>query len=291
MSFKETFNRKDFVFTAELPLTPDSTEDSLVADAKLLGDSVDGYLLTDNQYGQPHMSPVGAAGILINNGLDPIVQLSCRNRNRIALMGELLAARAIGIDSLMLVQGGFLPEDYKPRPKAVTDMSVNELVATASLINEDEKLGTSRNFLIGTSATVHETVPNWRPKVLLTKADSGAHLIITQVCLDIELLRHYVAALVSQRMVRRMSVIASIAVAFSAELAEWIRDNRYKAIVPDATIERLRRSAEQADEGIGFYAEIVREIAAIPGISGINFAAAGYLENIPEVIAASGINH
>ena len=91
-------------------------------------------------------------------------------------------------------------------------------------------------------------------------------------------------------MVRRMSVIVSIAVVFSAELAEWLRDNRYNAIVPDASVERLRQSSQPADEGIEMCAEIVREIATIPGISGINFVAAGDLESIPKVLAVSGIN-
>ena len=290
MSFKEALRNKDFVVTVELPLTPDSTKEALIADAELLRDSVDGYLLTDNQYGQPHMSPSLAASILLNNGFNPILQLSCRNRNRIALMGELLGARAIGVDSLMLEQGGFLPEGYKPRPKAVMDMDAKELIGLAKVINEDEKLGASRNFLIGTSATVHETAPNWRPKELLAKADSGAQLIITQLCLDIDLLRGYVDSLVSQQLVRRMSVIASIAVVISAELTEWLRGNRYRAVIPDPVIERLRQASVPADEGIDMCADLVRDIAAIPGISGINFAAAGNLESIPKILAASGID-
>ena len=160
--------------TAELPLSPDSTGETVVAGADLLRECADGYLLTDNQYGRTHMSPVAAASILLNHGFNPIMQLTCRNRNRIALLGELLGARAMGIDSLLLARGGKVPDGYKARPKAVMDMDSKELIATAGMINRDESLGSETEFLIGTSATVHEPVPNWRPEELMAKADIGA---------------------------------------------------------------------------------------------------------------------
>ena len=131
MGFRDALASKDFVITAELPLTPDATEKSLVDDATMLEGCVDGILLTDNQYGRPHMAPSSAASILLRNSFDPIVQISCRNRNRIALLGELLGARAIGVDTLVLVRGSKLPNSYKPRPKAVMDMDAKELIVTA----------------------------------------------------------------------------------------------------------------------------------------------------------------
>ncbi len=291
MSFKQALRSKDFVVIAELPLTPDSTSESVLAEAGMVRDCVDGYLLTDYQYGQPHMAPSAAASILLNNGFDPILQLSCRNRNRLALIGEILGARAIGVDSLMVVRGSKIPEDYKPRPKVVMDMDAKDLIAMAKLINEDEKLGAPHDFLIGTSATVHYPTPDWHPEELLAKADSGAQLIITQGCFDTDALRSYMKFLVSQQLVRRVSVIVSIAVILSAELAVWIRDNRRRAIVPDSTIERLRQAADPSEEGIELCAGIVREIAEIPGISGLNFAASGNLDTISRTLAMSGIRH
>ena len=124
MAFRDALNIKDFAVSAELALTPDSSRASILADAEIACDYVDGFLLTDNQYGQPHMAPSAAASILLGGGYSPILQLSCRNRNRIALLGELLGARALGIDSLMLVRGSKVPEGYKPRPKAVMDIDL-----------------------------------------------------------------------------------------------------------------------------------------------------------------------
>jgi len=289
MSFKKALSSKDFVFMAELPLTPETTCNRMLTDANVLRDSVDGYLLTANQYGQPHMPPSVAASVLLNNGFDPIVQLSCRNSNRIALLGELIGARAIGADSLMLVRGNVLPEGYKPRPKAVMDMDVKDLIATAKLINDNEKAEASNQFLIGTSATVHEPAPGWLLEELLAKADCGAQMIVTQVCLDTGVLRRYMDVLVSRHLIRRISVIVSIAAVLSAELAVWLRDKRLRTIVPAAMIERLHGAADPAQEGIELCGEVVRQIMDIPGVSGVNFAAAGDLEAIPKILAAANI--
>ena len=289
MSFKKALRSKDFVVMAELPLTPDSTSESLLADANTLHDCVDGYLLTDNQYGQPHMAPSMAASILLHNGYDPVLQLSCRNRNRIALLGELLGARAIGVESLMLVRGGVLPEGYNPRPQPVKDMGTKGLIATAKRINDDEILGASNEFLIGTLATVHNPRPDWDAEELLAKVDAGVHMIITQVCLDVDVLRRYMKTLVSLKLLRRVNVIVSVAVVPSAELAVWLRENRESAIIPDAIVNRLTQAEDPGTEGITMCADLVREIAAIPGVSGVNFAVSSDLESARRCIEMSDV--
>lgn len=289
MSFKDTFNSKDFVIIAELPLTPDSTRETILSDAKILQDCVDGYLLTDNQYGQPHMAPAYAAGILQKNGFPPVLQLSSRNRNRIALIGELLGAKATGLDTLILVRGAILPEGYEPRPGAVMDTDAKDLIATARLINEDGKLGPGDETLIGTSATVHDPTPDTRPEELLAKADAGAQLVITQICLKSDVLRRYMEFLVSHKLLRRISVIVSIAVVASHELAVWLRDNRQGTIIPDDYIERLAAAEDAETAAIEYTAGLVREIQDIPGVAGVNFAAAGDLHLIPAAVSGSGV--
>jgi len=284
MAFRDALNNKDFAVSAELALTPDSSRASILADAEIACDYVDGFLLTDNQYGQPHMAPSAAASILLGGGFSPILQLSCRNRNRIALLGELLGARALGIDSLMLVRGSKVPEGYKPRPKAVMDIDAKELIATARIVNEDEKLGGSHTFLLGASATVHDPTPNWHPEELLAKADAGVQLLITQLCLDLPLLQRYMAFLVEKQLVRRMSVIISVAVPSSADLVIWLRDNRRGAVIPNALLDDLGGAADPEQLGIEFCASLVREIRQVPGVSGINFVAAGNTRAIRDVL-------
>jgi methylenetetrahydrofolate reductase (NADH) len=289
MSFREALAKKDFVITAELPLTPDATATSLVDDARVLEGYVDGILLTDNQYGRPHMAPSAAASILLGGGFDPIMQLSCRNRNRIALLGELLGASALGVETLMLVRGSALPGSYKPRPKAVIDIGTKELIAAARRINDDEMLNSANKFLIGGSGTVHDPKPDWRPEELTAKVDAGLQLITTQLCHDTGILRNYMDFLVQYRLLRRLNVIVSVAIILSGEVAEWLRETRRRTIIPEAHVHRLKASANREQDGVEMCSEMLRDIAAIPGVSGVNFIAAGNLGMIPEIVRKSGI--
>jgi len=287
--FKEALRSKDFVVTVELPILPESTAASLLADVASVADQVDGFLLTDNQYGQPHMSPAAAAGILLNHGYAPILQLSCRNRNRIALIGELLGARATGIDSLMLVRGGVLPEGYSPRPKAVMDTDAKELIATAKLIGDNGRLGPEGDLLIGTSATVHTPAPGSEPGELLAKADAGAQLVIAQICQDIDVIRRYMDFLIAHKLTQRLSVIVSLTVIASAEVAVWLRANRGGTVIPDSLLERLAETGYSEDSAIAETARLIAEIRDVPGVSGVNLAAMPNTELAARVLEAAGV--
>jgi methylenetetrahydrofolate reductase (NADPH) len=289
ISFKEALRTKDFVVTVELPLTPNSTAASIASDAASVAAHVDGFLLTDNQYGQPHMAPAAAAGILLENGYAPILQVSCRNRNRIALIGELLGARATGIDSLMLVRGGVLPDGYTPRPQAVVDTDAKELIATAKIIDQNENLGPTDQLLIGTSATVHTPAPGSRPGELLAKADAGAQLIIAQICHDPLVVRRYMEFLVEHQLTRRLSVIVSVAIPASVEAARWLVENRRGTVMGEAYVHAIESAEDTEAATIEFAGKMVTEYASIPGISGVNFAAVTDLTVIPKVLEAADI--
>jgi methylenetetrahydrofolate reductase (NADPH) len=287
--FKEALRSKDFVVTVEMPILPETTAATLVADAASVADSVDGLLLTDNQYGQPHMSPAAAAGILLSHGYAPILQLSCRNRNRIALIGELLGARATGIDSLMLVRGGVLPEGYSPRPKAVMDTDAKQLIATAKLIGDDGRLGPEGDLLIGTSATAHTPAPGSEPGELLAKADAGAQLIIAQICQDVDVIRRYMDFLIAHKLTQRLSVIVSLTVVASAEVAVWLRANRGGTVIPDSLLERLAETGFSEDSAIAETARLIAELRDVPGVSGVNLAALPSAQLAARVLAEAGV--
>ncbi len=287
--FKHALRTKDFVVTAELPLTPESNAQTVLEDVQLLNDSVDGFVFTDNQYGQPHMNPLAAAAIVRQHGFPPIMQLSCRNRNRIALLGDLFGARALGVDSVMLVRAGKLPEGYWPRAKAVNDVNTRELIETTKRINDDEKLGSAKNFLIGTSATIHEPTGDWHPEELLAKLDAGAQFMFTQLCFDAGMIRRYVEFLVGKKLLQRFSLIVSTAILPSADLAIWLRENHRQSVIPASVINRLRHASDPAQESVHICTELLREVAAIPGIAGVNFYAGGDLAVIPDIVRDAGI--
>lgn len=289
-TFREAVRNNDFAISAEIYLRPETDSDSLRIQTDILKDSVDGVLLTDNQFGQLHLSTIAAASILLNNGVDPIVQLTSRNRNRIALISDLLGAGALGVTSLLLVAGERAPENLKPRPKPVLDLSAIDLILTANTVKIDEKLTVSPDFLVGGLVTPVMPKPNWKAKQLREKIDAGAQFVQTHICMDIELLRRYLRHLVENKLIQRTSVIGAVAVLADAEDAAWLRDNRPNVMLPDGIVERLQNAADPREEGIRICAETIRAMREIPGLAGVNLMATRDLTAIPEVIREAGLH-
>jgi methylenetetrahydrofolate reductase (NADPH) len=290
MNFREAIYKKNFVVTAECFLRPETDAEAIRLQADVLRESVDAVFLTDNQHGQLHMSVLAAAKLMLENGIDPIMQLSCRNRNRIALLSGLLGASALGISSLLLIKGDRVPDGFNPRPKAVFDVNAKELIATASAMNDDENLRARPNFFIGGMVTPNGPKPGWVPNLLIEKVNAGLHFVITHLCMDLPLLRTYLKHLVGNMLTRRVAVIVSIAVLSSVEDALWLREHRPNAMIPDSLIDRLKEASDPLKEGVLICSEQLAELATIPGVSGVNIMASTDLTLIPSAIAAANLD-
>ena len=288
-TLRDAIRTRDFAFTAELSLVPSTDATSIIEQAKILRSHVDAIQVTENQYGKIHMSPLAAASILINEGVDAVLQLSSCNRNRAALIGDLLGAMAVGVTSLQLVRGKKMPDSYQPQPKQVMDVGIEELIATANIIKKDPELTSAADFLIGAVVRARIPEPDWAAPRLLGKVAAGAQYIQTQICLDLNVLRPFMAHLVSLKMLQRCSLIADIVVLPSAEDARWLRDNLVHVLIPNKVIRRLERARDPEQEGIDICSEYLKEIAEIPGVSGVNLITTGDPEMIVAAIKASGL--
>lgn len=288
-SFKDAIRNREFAVSAEIFLRPESSVDSITEQADLLRDHVDAILLTDNQFGRLHMSTLVAASILINAGVDPIVQLASRNRNRVALIGDLMGAAALGVTSLLLLKGQPAPKDFDPRPKSVLDVDAVELIRLASTVNQGPGILHSPDFYIGGLVTAHRPKKSWSGKILVDKIDAGAGYLQAHICMDIEVLKTFMKRLVDNGIVRRTSIIGATAILGSAEDARWLRENRRNVLIPDSVVDRLEQASDPRQEGINICTEILQAMLDIPGISGANIMAARDLATIPETIDAAGL--
>jgi len=288
-TFKDAIRNRDFAVSAEIFLRPESSIDSITEQADLLRDHVDGILLTDNQVGRIHMSTPVAASILINAGVDPIVQLASRNRNRLALISDLIGAAALGVTSLLLVRGHHAPKEFKPRPEPVLDVNAADLIRIASTVNQGHGISDSPDFCIGGLVTAHRPKKDWSGKILMDKIDAGAGYLQAHICMDIEVLKTYMKRLVDHGIVRRTSIIGATAILGSAEDARWLRENRRYVLIPDSVVDRLEKASNPRQEGINICTEILQAMLDIPGISGANIMAAQDLAAIPETIDAAGL--
>lgn len=288
-NFKDAILTKDFALSAEIYLRPETDARSLCEQAAILTDYVDAILLTDNQYGQLHMSTIAAASILLAADIDPVVQITCRNRNRIALISDLLGAAALGVTSLLLVAGERAPPEFKPRPKPVLDLVATDLILTAATLKSDERLQHCPDFLIGGVVTPVMPKPSWKATKFTKKIEAGAQFVFTHLCMDTRVLTAYMNHLVKRKFIHRTSVIGSVAVLESADDARWLRDNRPNVNIPDKLVDRLEAADDPKAEGIRICAETLKAISKIPGIAGANIMASRDLTTIPEAVRMAGV--
>ncbi|MGB5347808.1 MAG: methylenetetrahydrofolate reductase [Woeseia sp.] len=293
ITFKEAARTQDFTVSSEIFLRPETSPEMIREAAKLLIGHVDGVLVTDNQFGQLHMSTLALASLLLADGIDPIVQLACRNRNRIALLSDLLGAAALGVSSLMLIRGSKVLDGITPRPKAVLDIDAAELIAMASKLKSDERLRTLPDFYLGGVVTPHPPNPGWTPKALLRKTEAGVQFVLTHICMDIPVIRTYMKHLVASGLLRRINVFATLAITGSAADARWLCQNRPNVNIPDSIIERIEQAEDEEQESVRICAEQIQQLAEIPGIAGAHLIPTRNLATIPAAVEASGVrkNH
>ena len=282
-----------FVMTAELapPVSCDPRE--LLAKAAGLKGLADAVNVTDGAGARAHMSALAAASLLIGAGIEPILQITCRDKNRIALQSEMMGAAALGIRNLLLLTGDDPKAGDQPDTKPVFDIDSKTLIETARRLRDDGSLPTGRKvggkaaFFIGAADLPIDPPPGWRPDGLLAKVKSGAQFTQTQFCMDAAIVRRYVGALEQAGITKQLAILVGVNPLRSAKSAHWMKSHLYGTIIPDALIERMEKSADPAREGVRICVDLIEELAKIPGVAGAHIMAPGNDAAIPEVIAAA----
>ena len=287
MTFKESLKTKDFVVTAHVNLAETPDAESLLRQGEILRPAVDAVQLSDST--QVHMSGVAAAALLIPQGIDPIIHMNCRDRNRIALQKDLIGAAALGVTSVLIMRGKTIMDNKNLDVRNVFDVPALELMAYIHGLKQAEDSSLVAEFLIGASAEMFDPEADWTPKNLIRKCDAGANFVQLQICFDLDVARNYMARIVTAKLTHKARFILALAPLPSADAARWVRDNVKGALVPESIIERLEQASDPEREGIEICAELMQELTTIPGASGVNLLKLGDLEAIPAAIEASGV--
>ena len=287
MTFKDSLRTNDFVVTAHVNMTEAPDAESLLRQGEILRPAVDAVQLTDST--QMHMSGIAAAALLIQQGIDPIVHMNCRDRNRIALQKDLIGAAALGVTSVLVMRGKTIPDSEKLGVRNVFDMPALEFMAYIQSLKQAENASLFSDFLVGANAEVFDPDADWTPKNLIRKCDAGTNFVQLQICFDMGVLRNYMARIVATKLTHRVNFIMALSPLPSADVARWVRDNVKGALVPEPIIERMEQASDPECEGIEICAELLQELTTIPGVSGANLLTLGNLETIPAAIDASGV--
>jgi methylenetetrahydrofolate reductase (NADPH) len=284
-----------FVMTAETS-PPDAAAPAPVLErAGCLKGYADAVNVCDGPGARTHMSALATAAILAQHGIEPVLQCTVRDRNRIALQADLLGAAALGVPSILCLHGDDVTKGDQPETKAVHDIDSRELMRMARRMRDEGTLPSGREIdprpvlLIGAADTPADPKPGWKPDGLRAKIDAGAEFVQTQFCFDLGLLRRYLAALAEHGILERLFVIVGIGPILSARSERWMNANLWGVSVPEPLIRRLEQAQHPAAEGRRICVELLQELAGIEGVAGAHMMGPKQEQTIAEVIAESGL--
>ena len=287
----------EFVVTAELA-TIDSADPSAVGRAvATLRGCVDAVNCTDNSAAHTHLSPLAAARLLLEEGIEPILQLACRDRNRLALQADLLGAAALGVRNVLCMTGDDVTAGDHPEAKPLFDIDAVHLLRIARIMRDEgmylsgRPLSDPPEYLIGAVENPFAPPLDFRPMRLGTKIEAGAEFIQTQICFNVDKLRLFMARCAELGLIEHVWILAGVFVPASAGSVRYLRDQVPGVDVPSAVIERMEAvgSEAQREEGIRLALDLIRQVRDIPGIAGIHLMTINNEHAIRRVVEAAGL--
>ncbi|HZQ14342.1 MAG TPA: methylenetetrahydrofolate reductase [Pseudolabrys sp.] len=293
MNLQDKLRANRFVITAEVTPPVTAGRGELIAKAAPLKGKADAVNITDSAGARSTLGAVTAAGMLVEAGIEPILQFTCRDRNRIALQSDLMSAAALGVRNLLVLRGDDPSAGDQPDAKPVFDLDPRQLLETARLLRDKGELPTGRKvsgpapFFLGCADNPIDPQPGWEPKGLAAKVAAGAQFSQTQFCMDAGVVRRYMARLAEHGLAGKLFVLIGVVPLRSAKSARWIKEKLFGAIIPDAFVERMEGAADPIAEGRRICLEVIGELADIPGVAGCHIMAPGNDAVVPDIIAAA----
>jgi 5,10-methylenetetrahydrofolate reductase len=292
---ERVLRRGEFAVTAELN-PPDSANPWEVYDRGAVFDGwVDAINATDGSGANCHMSSVGICALLTRVGYAPILQISCRDRNRIAIQGDVLGAAAMGVNNILCLTGDGVQAGDQPGAKPVFDLDCISLLETIRTLRDERQFLSGRKIseppqvFLGAAINPFAPPHEFRPLRLKKKIEAGAQFVQSQYCYDVPILKDYMQRVTDMRLHEECFILIGVGPLKSAQAARWIRSNVPGVHIPEHIIKRLDGANDQQQEGKQICIEIIQEIQDIKGVSGVHVMAYRQEELVADIIQESGI--
>jgi len=298
-----------FAVTAELG--PPKSHDAEVVRKKaaLLRGCADAVNITDNQTAIVRMSSIAAGVIASQEGLEPIIQMTCRDRNRLAMQADLLGAAALGIRNVLCLSGDHQSFGNHPFAKNVHDIDSLQLVQMVKILRDegkfqcgDEIKGGGPRFFIGAAANPFGDPFEFRPFRLAKKTAAGTDFIQTQLIYDMDRFREFMKRVVDMGLHEKVYILAGVGPLKSSGAARYMRDQVPGMMVSDTYIERMEavvrdipkedkkaRAAAWRDAGIKICVEQIQQLREIKGVAGIHIMAIEWEEAVRQIVEGAGL--
>lgn len=286
-----------FAVTSELA-PPDSADPAAVYERAAVFDGyVDAINATDGSGAHCHMGSLAVCALLTRLGYSLIQQISCRDKNRIAIQGDILGGAAMGVCNFLCLSGDGVQTGDHPEAKPVFDldcMSLLEIARTMrdkSMFQSGRKLDAAPKIFLGAAANPFVEPFDWRPQRLAKKIAAGAQFVQTQYCYDIPRLRAYMQQVRDLGLNDKVFMLVGVGPLASARTGEWIRKNVPGVHIPDSVIARLKGADDQKAEGQQLCVDLIQEIREIEGVDGVHIMAYRQEHAVPDIVTRSGVLH
>ncbi len=279
------------VITGEIAPPKGASRAPLEKLAQNLCGYVDAINLTDNQRGTARMSALGAGVIVQQLGIEPVVQMTCQNRNRVALQSDVLSAAALGVPNFLCMTGDNPRIGDHPDTKNVLDVNSFQLLRMLRKMRDEQcfqsgvALKSAPTFFLGGVAN-----PNIeRAQRLEKKIDAGAEFIQTQLIFDPCRFRQWMTDVRAAGLHQAAAILGGVLILRSVESALFLRDHLPGIIIPDSVIERMQTAADPVREGVTIASELVTELLSVEGVAGVHLMSIGWTRAMPWVVEQAGL--
>ncbi|UCD37968.1 MAG: methylenetetrahydrofolate reductase [Fidelibacterota bacterium] len=294
MTLRTKIESGKFIVCAEIEPPKSSNGDVIRRKAGQLDGIVDAVNLTDNQTAIVHLSSIAAAKILLEEGLEPIMQMTCRDRNRLGIQSDLLGAAALGIHNVLCLTGDHQKFGDQPEAKGVFDLDSIQLVAMVDQLNKGrllsgQEMKQATGFLIGAAANPFAKPFEMRLIRLHKKIQAGARFIQTQPVFDLPLFTRWMERVVDQGLHENCAILAGVMPIRTAKTIEYMRLNVSGIKINEDHIRRLNSSSDPESEGVSIAVETINTLKEIKGLRGIHLMPARWLDSVPVIVREAGL--
>ena len=288
---RKSLNDNKFVFTAETSPPDSGSKIDVIDQVKSLKGLADAINVTDGAGANSHMSALATAAIIAEDGIEPILQFTTRDRNRIAIQGDLLGGWALNIPNILCLYGDEVKSGDQPEAKEVRDLDTISLLKTANNIKVNKNYPSGRkkanapDFFIGGADTPFKINDDFDGANLFKKIDVGVEFFQTQYAFDELILQKYMKRLNQLGIISKVYFIVGLGIIKSAKSARWMNANLFGISIPDDIIKRIDKSENEKAEGKKICIELIQKYKSIEGVSGIHLMGYKQEEDIASVIS------
>jgi 5,10-methylenetetrahydrofolate reductase len=284
-----------FAVTTEIGPPKGGSADFVRKTAAHVKDCCDAMNVTDNQTAIVRMSSLAACAILRQLGIDAVMQMVTRDRNRLAMQSDILGAVALGINNLLCLSGDHQKFGNHPTAKNVHDIDSIQLVQMVRTMRDEgvflsgDKISGDVPLFIGSAANPFADPFEFRVLRLAKKINAGSDFIQTQAVFDIPRFAKWMEMVYEQGLHRRAHILAGIIPMKSAGMARYMKKYVAGLMIPDELVKRMERASDAKEEGVSIACELIEQIREIPGVRGIHIMAVAWEEIVPEIVERVGL--